>query len=65
VAKLLLENNAEVNVPSGSESNIPLTLACWKGMYLVSDSMYLFVVCDTYTTFISQIKGITLATFRM
>ena len=31
VAKLLLENMAEVNIPSGSESNIPLTLACWKG----------------------------------
>ena len=34
VARLLLENKAEVNIPSGSESNIPLTLACWKGMYV-------------------------------
>ena len=32
VAKLILDSNAEVNVPSGSENNIPLTLACWKGM---------------------------------
>ena len=31
VAKLILDSNAEVNVPSGSENNIPLTLACWKG----------------------------------
>ncbi len=31
VAKLLLEHSAKVNVPSGSENNIPLTLACWKG----------------------------------
>ena len=31
MAKLLLENMAEVNIPAGSESNIPLTLACWKG----------------------------------
>ena len=32
VARLLLKNGAAVNVPSGSENNIPLTLACWKGM---------------------------------
>ena len=32
VAKLILDSNAEVNVPSGSENNIPLTLACWKGV---------------------------------
>ena len=31
VAQLLLNHNARVNVPSGSENNIPLTLACWKG----------------------------------
>ena len=31
MAKLILDSNAEVNVPSGSENNIPLTLACWKG----------------------------------
>ena len=31
VAKLILDSKAEVNVPSGSENNIPLTLACWKG----------------------------------
>jgi len=29
---LILDSNAEVNVPSGSENNIPLTLACWKGI---------------------------------
>ena len=42
MAKLLLENMAEVNIPSGSESNIPLTLACWKGT----------VVC----TYVSELK---------
>ena len=31
VAQLLLQEGAKVNVPSGSENNIPLTLACWKG----------------------------------
>ena len=31
VAQLLLLHGARVNVPSGSENNIPLTLACWKG----------------------------------
>lgn len=31
VAELLLKNKSQVNVPSGSENNIPLTLACWKG----------------------------------
>lgn len=31
VAELLLMSQAQVNVPSGSENNIPLTLACWKG----------------------------------
>lgn len=31
VAQLLLLHGAKVNVPSGSENNIPLTLACWKG----------------------------------
>ena len=34
VAKLILDSNAKVNVPSGSENNIPLTLACWKGSVL-------------------------------
>lgn len=31
VAQLLLNHGAKVNMPSGSENNIPLTLACWKG----------------------------------
>ena len=31
MAQLLLQEGAKVNVPSGSENNIPLTLACWKG----------------------------------
>ena len=31
VAQLLLDHGAKVNMPSGSENNIPLTLACWKG----------------------------------
>lgn len=35
VAELLLKNEAQVNVPSGSENNIPLTLACWKGHWEV------------------------------
>ena len=34
VAQLLLSHHAKVNVPSGSENNIPLTLACWKGSHL-------------------------------
>ena len=29
--KLLLEHNAQINVPSGSNDDTPLTLACWKG----------------------------------
>ena len=29
--KLLLEQNAQINVPSGSNDDTPLTLACWKG----------------------------------
>jgi len=29
--KLLLETNAHVNVPSGSNDDTPLTLSCWKG----------------------------------
>lgn len=28
---LLLAHNAQVNVPSGSNDDTPLTLACWKG----------------------------------
>ncbi len=31
VARLLLEKRAEVNQPSGSNNDIPLTSACWKG----------------------------------
>ena len=33
VAGLLLERGAAVNVPSGSNNDIPLTSACWKGHY--------------------------------
>ena len=29
--KLLLESGAQINVPSGSNDDTPLTLACWKG----------------------------------
>jgi ankyrin repeat domain-containing protein 17 len=29
--KLLLNLGAEVNTPSGSNDDTPLTLACWKG----------------------------------
>ena len=36
VADWLLRSGAKVNVPSGSENNIPLTLACWKGNFLPS-----------------------------
>jgi ankyrin repeat domain-containing protein 17 len=31
VAQLILKHGGRVNTPSGSENNIPLTLACWKG----------------------------------
>ncbi|XP_027047638.1 ankyrin repeat domain-containing protein 17-like isoform X3 [Pocillopora damicornis] len=31
VARKLLERKAKVNVPSGSNNDIPLTSACWKG----------------------------------
>ena len=31
VARKLLEHNAQVNIPSGSNNDIPLTSACWKG----------------------------------
>ncbi|PFX24058.1 Ankyrin repeat and KH domain-containing protein 1 [Stylophora pistillata] len=31
VARKLLEQKAKVNVPSGSNNDIPLTSACWKG----------------------------------
>lgn len=31
VARKLLERHAQVNVPSGSNNDIPLTSACWKG----------------------------------
>ena len=30
--KLLLERDAQVNVPSGSNDDTPLTLSCWKGI---------------------------------
>ena len=35
VARLLLEKKAEVNNPSGSNNDIPLTSACWKGHHAV------------------------------
>jgi ankyrin repeat domain-containing protein 17 len=35
VANLLLDRGAAVNVPSGSNNDIPLTSACWKGHYKV------------------------------
>ena len=35
VAQLILDSGALVNVPSGSENNIPLTLACWKGQCFI------------------------------
>ena len=31
VARLVLERQAQVNSPSGSNNDIPLTSACWKG----------------------------------
>ena len=40
VAKLILDSNAEVNVPSGSENNIPLTLACWKGIFIFKHNLF-------------------------
>ena len=47
VAKLILDSNAEVNVPSGSENNIPLTLACWKG--IVNCGLYQYSYFDYQT----------------
>lgn len=35
VAKKLLERHAKVNEPSGSNNDIPLTSACWKGHHEV------------------------------
>ena len=35
VADLLLKHKAEVNTPSGSNNDIPLTSACWKGHHQV------------------------------
>lgn len=29
--KLLLDSGAQINTPSGSNDDTPLTLACWKG----------------------------------
>ena len=29
--ELLLDHTAQINVPSGSNDDTPLTLACWKG----------------------------------
>ena len=29
--RLLLDSGAQINVPSGSNDDTPLTLACWKG----------------------------------
>ena len=35
VAELLLKAGAAVNTPSGSNNDIPLTSACWKGHHRV------------------------------
>lgn len=35
VAELLLKHGAQVNTPSGSNNDIPLTSACWKGHHHV------------------------------
>ena len=35
VAHKLLQSSAQVNVPSGSNNDIPLTSACWKGHHNV------------------------------
>ena len=31
--RLLLNKGAEINTPSGSNDDTPLTLACWKGTF--------------------------------
>jgi len=42
---LLLERGAQVNVPSGSNDDTPLTLACWKGeLYNINNNFNLFVM---------------------
>ena len=33
--RLLLNKGAEINTPSGSNDDTPLTLACWKGIYAI------------------------------
>lgn len=33
--RLLLNKGAEINTPSGSNDDTPLTLACWKGIYTI------------------------------
>ena len=33
--KLLLDSGAQINTPSGSNDDTPLTLACWKGHHRV------------------------------
>lgn len=32
--RLLLNKGAEINTPSGSNDDTPLTLACWKGIHV-------------------------------
>ena len=44
-------SGAKVNVPSGSENNIPLTLACWKGTLFPSlYREYTIITEQTLTT---------------
>lgn len=45
---LLLAHNAQVNVPSGSNDDTPLTLACWKGEAF---SYYFF---STHSNFVGK-----------
>lgn len=56
VAQLLLNHNARVNVPSGSENNIPLTLACWKGLcYYNVTCTYMYGLIDVFHSFHTSI----------
>ncbi len=51
MAQLILDSGALVNVPSGSENNIPLTLACWKGKCLTKWGCVIFC-CDKFIVFL-------------
>ena len=44
---LLLERYAQVNVPSGSNDDTPLTLACWKGKIIFNSDFTSLLLMKT------------------